>query len=366
MNDTTMGRRKALGLTSAFLAGCSAASTRSELSAPPGEVIVGRVWEPPYRRPPGYELVNPLEFEEQARHQLEESVFSRIAGGNRDPFNFMTFRPRMGISTVDMDLSVPLFGESLFTPMIVGPISDQGLYHEDGELATTRGAAAARTVSIASARSSVPLREIAGQTAGPLWYGVYADGAGRGQAEEAVAAGARALFITVGATYHAPGASPRPTPSRPIDWGRLESIREGLPIPVAVKGILTPEDANTAVERGFDAIVVSDHAADGTGVPAPIDALSPIATAVAGRIPVLVDGSFRRGTDVLKALILGADAVLIGRPVVWGLAAYGADGVQWVLEKMQEELARGFAMIGVANPSGLTRDHIRIHTAATA
>jgi 4-hydroxymandelate oxidase len=280
----------------------------------------------------------------------------------------MTFRPRMGISTADMDLSVTLFGESLFTPILVGPIADQRLYHEDGELGTVRGAAAARTVTIVSSRSSAPLDAIARESPGPLWVGLYADGEGRSAAEAAVGAGADALFVTVGADYRPP-EGPRPVSARlePVDWRRLDSIRRGLTVPIAIKGVLTPADAASAVERGYQAIVVSDHGYDGAGgIPSPISTLPAIVDAAGGRIPILVDGSFRRGTDVLKALILGADGVLLGRPVAWGLSAYGADGVQWVLEKMQAERARAFAMVGASRPADLTRSHIRIHREATA
>jgi 4-hydroxymandelate oxidase len=364
MSRSEISRRTALGLSGAFLAGCSL--SRME-TVPVSEVIAGRVWEPGHRLPPANELVNSLEFEEQARAVLAPEVFAGIAGSDREPFNRMTLRPHLNMPTLDMDLTVPLFGEPLFTPLLVGPISHQRAYHADGELATIRGASAADTVTVISSRSSVPLEQITEATTGPLWYSVHADNEARLQAETAVAAGARVLFITVGARPQSPGTPRWQGSTGRVDWRRVDAIRQGLSIPVVLHGIMTPADANTAIQRGFDGIVVSDHGADGSvsGTP-PVLALPPIVDVVGSRIPVLVEGGFRRGGDILKGLILGADAVLLHRPVAWALASHGAAGVQRVLEKMQEELARDFAMIGASRPDQLTRDRVRIHTRATA
>jgi 4-hydroxymandelate oxidase len=370
MSNFDITRRKALGLGGAFLAGCSLARTEAPSAGESSvrEMIVGRVWSPKRRLPPGDELVNSLEYEEQARFVLPENVYAGIAGTNVEPFNRITFMPRTNIPILDMDLTVPLFGEPLFTPMIAGPIPYQRAYHAEGELATVRGAEAANTVVVVSSRSSVPLEQIARQSTGPLWFSVYAtDSDARERVLEATALGAKALFITVGASYEAAGSRPRSGRPQAVDWRAVDSVRGGVTIPIVLKGILTPEDAGQAIERGFQGIVVSDHGADGlTGGPAPLDALSPVVEMVGGRIPVLADGSFRRGSDVLKGLILGADAVLLNRPVAWSLASYGADGVQWLFEKMQTELARNFAMVGAARPDQLTRSLVRIHTRATA
>ncbi len=357
-------RREALGIVGAALAGCSVSR-----AAPVerGDVIAGEVWQPPFRRPPGYELVNSWEFRDQARHILAPEVFARIDGEDRMPFNYMTFRPRMGISTVDMDLSVPLLGVSLFTPIIVAPVAEQAMYHADAEIGTIRGAKEAHTIAIVSARSSTPLEQVAREAGEPFWVSVYADAEGERQAAEAKALNANAIFVTVGAAYDTSGRTAGSASGRRrIDWSRVERIQRATGLPLVVKGVTDPRDAARALELGVAGVVVSDHARDGRdGMVAPLDALVPVAEAVGGRVPVLVDGSFRRGTDVLKALILGADAVLLGRPIMWGLAAYGAEGVKWVLYKLQDELARAFAMVGASRPDLLTRDHLRIHTAAT-
>jgi 4-hydroxymandelate oxidase len=363
MSNPEMTRRAALGLTGAVLAGCTLA--RGE-PAPGRESIAGRVWQPPHRLPPAHELANSLEFEDQARHLLAPELYEAIAGGDREPFNRMTFQVRTNIPTLDMDLTTPLFGEPLFTPIVVGPISDLGLYHPEGELAALRGAEAADTVVVVSSRSSVPFERIARSATGPVWFGVYADREGVQQARQAASAGAKVVFVTVGATYQGPGRPPRLDSGAPrVDWRAIDSIRAGVDVPVVLKGVVTPEDAVAAYERDLAGVVVSTHGRYG-GAVTTMDALGPIVEVIGRRIPVLVDGSFRRGSDVLKALILGADAVLLGRPVAWALAAYGADGVQSMLEKIQEELARDFAMVGASTPDRLTRSLVRIHTRATA
>jgi isopentenyl diphosphate isomerase/L-lactate dehydrogenase-like FMN-dependent dehydrogenase len=274
----------------------------------------------------------------------------------------------MNVSTLEMNLDAPLFGQTLFTPIIVGPIADQGRYHPEAEIATIRGAAAANTLVIVSNHSTAALDRIAQQANGPFWYSVYANEPGAAdQARSAVAAGAGAVFITVRSSYAAPGANAAQSPAAAIDWRAVAAIRQGLTVPVIVKGIVTAEDAAAAVREGVQGVVVSNHAAAPTQTSGTtIEGVSAIADAVGGRIPILADGSFRRGTDVLKALILGAQAVLMARPIMWGLAGYGAEGVQYVLQLTQHELARSFGMVGASTPGELTRDFIRVHRIATS
>lgn len=146
------------------------------------------------------------------------------------------------------------------------------------------------------------------------------------------------------------------------DWAVIDRLRQGLTVPVLLKGIMSPEEAQTAVQRGVQGIVVSNHGGRYLrNTIAPIEALPAIAGAVAGKIPVLMDGSVRRGSDVLKALCLGATAVLLGRPILWALAAYGAAGVQAMLEKLQTETAADMAMCGKGNVKLLNRDVVTIH-----
>lgn len=367
MNGTNLSRRKAIGLAGAALAGCVVRSTTTgddvvvdalTTASPSSAGTVGP--ERLLRRAPGDELVNTLEFEEQAQIVLRPDLFQRIAGGDPEPFNRLTFRPRMNVPTLDMDLGVELWGQTLFTPIVIGPIAELGQYHPEGDVALIRGAAEAYTGVIASSHSSVPFERLAGEEAAHLWYAVYAEAGAEEQARRAAAAGAGVVFVTVG---HDP-LTGRPVP---IDWGRFDAIRRGLEVPVVIKGVRTAEEASAALERGVQGVVVSDHGlAVNDPSHAPILVLPEVVSAIGGRVPVLVDGGVRRGADVLKALIMGADSVLLGRPAAWALAAYGADGVRWMLQLVQEELARNFGMLGVSRPDQLTRDHIRLHRWATS
>ncbi len=207
---------------------------------------------------------------------------------------------------------------------------------------------------VVSSRSSCPLEQVVAQGKGTLWYQVYPEpdmNRTRGQMDKAVQLGCKAVCVTVGA------------PGQPnADWKALDRLRQGMRVPVLVKGIMSVDEARMAVERGFAGIIVSDHGrpAD-SGFAAPIEVLPSIADAVGGKAAVLVDGGFRRGTDVLKALALGARLVLLGRPVLWGLAAYGADGVRTLLKLLQTELARDMAMCGKVTVHDIDRKLVTIH-----
>jgi 4-hydroxymandelate oxidase len=300
------------------------------------------------RLPPRDELVNALEYEDVAKLTLPAAVFATIAGSDRSAFDRLTFRPRMCIPVLDLDLTVELFGDPHFTPILVGPVAEQRRYHREGELATVRGASAAKAAVALSSRSSVAIREAARESKTPLWYCVYAeDGVNaRAQAADAVAAGCKVVCVTAG---------PR------VDWRAIDQIRSGVATPIVIKGVITPSDAKAAVEWGAQGVIVSNHGQHTSGMPAPIEALPPIADAVAGKAAVMIDGDFRRGSDILKALILGARGVLLARPVMWGLAAYGAEGVQSIIELLQSDLARHIGALGAANLASLQRSHVEIH-----
>ena len=275
---------------------------------------------------PRDELVNTLEFEAEAERVLAADVFRAIAGSDRPPFERITFRPRLMVDCVDLDLTTEIAGQRLFAPIIVAPFADQRQFHADSELATIRGASAAKVPVVVSARSSMPIESLAKAASTPLFYQVFAaDEASRttSLALAAVQAGCPAIVITVGPTER----SGRP-PGRQ-DWQAVEALSRAVMVPVIVKGIMTADDARTAAKAGAQTIVVSSYGHAGApGRPAPLDVLANVVDAVEGRAAVLVDGGFRRGSDIMKALALGARAVLVGRPVLWGLAAYGADGVQ--------------------------------------
>ena len=295
---------------------------------------------------------------------LDAAVFATIAGGDREPFDRMTFQPRLMVPTLDLDLSVELFGQQHFAPIVAGPVAEQRRYHPEAELGMVRGASAAQAAVIVSSRSSVPLSEIASQTKTPLWFSVYAGADARGPIERAIAAGCKAICITVGVSDR-PGIHPD---RAPIDWKMIATLGRGLDVPIVIKGVMTIDEAKAAVAEGAGALIVSDHgglAPVRTSNPrarvTPIEMVAPIADASAGKVPVLVDGSFRRGSDIAKALALGAHGVLIGRPVMWGLAAYGADGVQAVIELLQSDVARNLAALGAPNLRSLSRSMVRVH-----
>ena len=360
MSDNKVSRRQALGSVGAIVAGTVAGSKIANGQAPaaPRERAP---WEPPLpvRVTPMEEIVNILEFEDEAKKKLQPASFALIAGGDRALFDRITLRPRMNIPTTDMDLSVTLFGEEHFTPIIVAPVADQKRFHPEGELATVKGAAAGKALMIVSSRSSVPLAEIAAAAKSSFWYQVYAsDSAAKTQAQDAVKAGAKVIVITVGAAPAANGS--RVAPSS-INWSAVDAIKQGLTVPVVVKGITTPSEATAALQHNAQGIVVSNFGGLLTNKDAMILGLPTIVDAVGGKVPVLVDGAFRRGTDTMKALAFGAQGVLLGRPVMWGLAAYGDAGVQQVIEMAQTELARYMGMCGKPNLKALDRTAVKVH-----
>jgi len=307
--------------------------------------------EPTGRIAPARELVNTFEFEAMAQRSLNAAAFAEIAGSERSAFERITFRPRMMVNTVNLDLTTELFGQPMFAPILVGPTSEQKRFHAEGELATARGAAAAKTTMVVSSRASYSLREIAAQAGAVLWYQAYPEpdaDAGRRRIEEAVGLGCKVLCITAGST----------------DWASIDRLRQGVRVPCILKGVMSAEEARAAMARGMDGMVVSNYRAG--GMAAPMEVLPAIVQAVGGKVPVLIDGSFRRGSDILKALALGARAVLLGRPVLWALAAYGSAGVQALLEMLQTELGRDMAMCGKPNLKSLDPGVVKIHARGPA
>jgi 4-hydroxymandelate oxidase len=341
------------------LSACGTILTSSRwLRSQPQELI----GEPLGRIAPANELVNAFEFELMAKRKLNSALYAEIAGCERGPLDRITFNPRMMVNTTALDLTTPLFGDNVFAPILIGPVADQKRYHPEGELAMVRGAGAGKAPVIIADHSSVPIEEIAAQAKTPLWTQVYPGddaAAACARAAQAVKAGCKVVVITTGVPYRAEGKGP---PAALPDWKLIDQVRQGISVPVVLKGIMTAEDAKIAVSHGVQGIVVSDYG--GRSIPASessILALPSIADAVGGKVAVLIDGGIRRGSDVLKALALGAQAVLIGRPAAWALAAHGADGVQNLLQIMQNELARDMVMCGLVNPKSMTRAAVTIH-----
>lgn len=316
------------------------------------------IGEPPGRIAPVNELINAYEFESMAERKLDSVTFAGIAGGDRSAFERITFRPRLMIDSTRLDLSIDLFGQTLFAPILIGPASQQKRFHPEGELAMARGASAAKAVMIVADGSSYPIEQIAAESKTTLWYQVYLDTDARARAQRAIAVGCKALCITLGA----PGKIAQGPVIAGVDWSAIDRLRQGLQVPVLLKGIMSPEEARKAAGMGVHGIVVSNYTPSPViGVMSSIEVLPSIVDAVAGKMPVLIDGSFRRGSDVMKAIAMGAQAVLLGRPPLWGLAAYGSDGVQKIVELIQTEFARVMAGCGKVDIKSVDRTVIKIH-----
>jgi len=346
MSVNAFGRRDALRSLRSLAAGLLAQGTDAAGDHSP-------------RLPPADELANLFEFEEAARLKLDRGVSSSVAAGDPLAFDDMTFRPRVLVSSASLDLTTDLLGVKMFAPLLVGPIAEQRRFHPEGELATVKGAGAAKTVVVVSSRSSEPIARIAAEAKTPLWYQVYPDGdtgAVRNQMQQAATAGCKAICITCGDDRS--GRSARKPSARP-DWRAITALQQGIGVPLVLKGIVTKEDAKETVERGLQGVVVSNGGADPR---ATIHNLPAIVDVVGGKVPVLVDGGFTRGSDVIKALAFGARAVMLGRPPMWGLAAYGADGVRLVLELVQSELARIMVVVGRPTVSLLDRSLLKVHS----
>ena len=301
--------------------------------------------------PPVDELLNAFEFAAVAKGALEAASFAEISGGDRSLFDRITFRPRMMVNTSNLDLTLDLFGQKMFAPIIVGPISDQKRFHAEGELAMVRGASGAKTAMLVSSRSSFPVDQIAAQAKAALWYQVYPDAAMATRAQQAVKCGCKAICLTVGAT------------KEKSDWKAIDHLRDAVGVPVLLKGIRSAGEAMAALDHGIQGIVISNYTGSSDSGTASVDLLGPIVKAIGGKVPVLIDGSFRRGSDILKALALGARAVMLGRPPLWALAPYGAPGVQKLLELLQTELARDMAMCGCPNLASITPAIVKVHRA---
>ena len=325
------------------------------------------------------------DYEPAARELLPLDVFDYFAGGagnewtlseNRRAFDRWVIRPRMLTGAYPPDPSTEILGTRVAFPLLISPWAYQRMAHPDGELATARAAARAGTIMAVSTTAMDLLEEVAAASEFTKWWQLYVftdRGLTEGVLHRVHAAGYGAVCFTVdfpvGGLRHRDTRSGFDMPmglpeddqvyDPAITWDDLAWIREAAPVPLLVKGLMTAEDARLAVEAGVDAIVVSNHGGRQLdSVHAPITVLPEIVEAVEGRVPVLVDGGFRRGTDVFKAIALGAAAVLVGRPACWGLAAAGEDGVVDVLRILRTELENTMVLAGTRSIGDITRAHV--------
>lgn len=303
--------------------------------------------EPAGRIAPVAELINTYEIGEMAQRKLDAATWALLAPADRAAFDRITFRPRMMVNTTGLDISLELFGQKHFAPLIVGPVSKQKRFHPEGELEMAKGAAAAKAAIVLPSDSSIPLEQVVPLAKAGAWFQVNLDAdmtKAIAAAKQAVAAGCKVVCATG------------------TNWKSLASLTKAVSVPVVAKGILTPAQAEAAIAAGAQGLIVSNWVSGAAaGKNEAIEVLPMVAEAVEDRVPVLADGGFRRGSDLLKGLALGAKAILVARAPACGLAAYGAAGVQRALEILQTDLARDMAMCGKANLSLLSRDAVKVH-----
>lgn len=359
--------------------------------------------------PPTYsdEVMGPVslqEIEEAAKKKIHKLAYDFIAGGvedevtlraNREALNRIFLRPRVMVDVSKIDPSVKLLGKKMDFPILLAPTGGKNLVIPDGDRVAAQGAAAAKTLYVVA--SGAWMNKLEGGVSAPLWWqntiGQSTKNAAESYGRRSEDSGCAAICVTVDNQYQSnrernnrnrfdygymqtgvPGEDARPQKPRSpavaamlqphtpnLTWQYLDWLKGSCSLPIVIKGILTAEDARLAIERGADAIVVSNHGARQLDAVLPtIEALPEVVAAVSGKIPVLMDGGIRRGTDILKALALGAKAVLIGRPYVWGLAAFGQVGVQRVVELLQAELVLSMGLAGKPNLASIDRSLVRL------
>jgi lactate oxidase len=349
-------------------------------------------------------IVNLDDLEQQAKQQLDQASYDFVAGGagseltlraNREAFQKITIVPRVLTGIKQVDTSTSLLGQRLSMPIYVTPMANHGVVHSLAEVGTAQGAKKAGTLFVTPTGSNKTMEEVADSAKNsPRWFQLYFNKDPEVNKQllwRAEKSGHSAIVLTVDLpilgirdrnvrnTFTLPKNLDRPNVSSErfeaatrslqsltagmkddLDWDDYEWTRKHTALPVLIKGILSPDDAEEAAMRKVPAIIVSNHGARqlDTGLGA-IEALGPIVERVNGKTKVLFDSGIRRGTDVFKALALGAEAVGVGRPVLWGLALYGADGVAAVLEHLKMELENVMRLAGTARLSDINAKYIR-------
>lgn len=340
------------------------------------------------------EAINVFDLEAVARANLPPAHFGYIATGvdddatlraNREAFSDYYMRPRRLVDVTKIDMSTELFGVKWKTPIVLAPAGSQKAFHPDGEVAVAKAARTRGHLQLLSTVTTSSVEEVVEARGAPVWFQLYANAqweVSQAMLRRAEAAGCPVVVLTVDNTASnnretlqryvkmdkrdckvchplEPNARLRrkpmfdgvklnvPSRGAALTWDLVRRLKGDTSMKVVIKGIVTREDATLCVENGVDGIIVSNHGGrtEASGR-ATLDSLPEVVEAVGGRIPVLIDSGFRRGMDVFKALALGADAVCIGRPYLWGLAAFGQQGVERVLDILRVELEIAMTLAG--------------------
>lgn len=342
-----------------------------------------------------------FDFQKLAQHKLPSAHYGYLATGvnddltlqaNRDAFDKVKLRMRRLIDPTQVDMTTTLFGKEWPTPIVLCPVSAQRAFHADGEVATARAAKAKNHLQILSTVATTSVEEVTQERGAPVWYQLYALTDWNATLEmihRAEAVGTEVLVFTVDLaagsnretlermkridtrncpTCHSENRFERRPMIPKIDgidfegkltWQYVDKLKAATKMKLVVKGIETAEDAQLCLDHGVDGIIISNHGgrASETGR-GTLESLPEMANVVKGKIPLLIDGGFRRGTDVFKALALGADAICIGRPYIWGLAAFGQEGVEAVLQILRNELEMTMGQAGTATIKAINKSSI--------
>lgn len=320
------------------------------------------------------DVTNLFDFEPLAKKHMDAGAFAYVSTGggdevtyvaNHEAFDEITLNPRILNEAQELDTKVTLFGDALDYPILVDPFAFQKIMHPEGELATVKGAGKANTACAISSFTTTSLEDIQEVATTPIWFQLYIQKDkefAKSVIKQAEANGCRAICITldsvasaarnkedkIGLTFPEDMTTPykigRPAP---VTMEEVAELIAYTKLPVLIKGVVSAEDAQRAIDIGAAGIIVSNHGGRKLDTaPATIKALPRVVKQVDKRIPVLIDGGIRRGTDVLKALALGADAVLLGKPIAHALGAAGADGVTKALEILQHEFEMAMKLTG--------------------
>jgi 4-hydroxymandelate oxidase len=350
------------------------------------------------------DALNIMDFEEAARAKIPIAHWYYMATGvdddinlkwNHEAYKKIQIRPRRLVDVSKVDTKVDLFGKTWDFPIFICPCGSQKAFHADGEIGTAKAAKSRNTLQLLSTQTSVPVEEVVKARGEAPWYQMYAPTTWEGvehMAKRVEAAGCPALVLTVDlyggrnteterrfakndkrdcTMCHATargGGNKKPMfdgiatqgmNSPTTDWRLVDRLKSSIKMKLVIKGLETREDAALAVEHGADAIIVSNHGgrAEDTGR-ATIECLPEVIDAVRGRIPVMIDGGIRRGTDVFKALAMGARAVGIGRPYLWGLGAFGQPGVEAVIDILRREFTLAMRQSGTPTIAQITRSSL--------